>query len=196
MANTRKTKSIFRFTLRLRDCEPPIWRTILVRGSATLHQLHMAIQRAMGWTNSHLYQFEIGDDRYTDLKTVEPFDEDDVSLDARTTRLSSLGLVPGKGFTYLYDFGDHWLHDVTVDAIEAPEAGTSYPRCVAGARACPPEDCGGVPGYFELLEALSDPGHPEHKRLRVWVGNEFDTEAFELDAVNRRMGRPKGGARQ
>lgn len=185
-----KTTTICRLTVRLRECEPPIWRTLLVRGSATLHQLHMAIQGAMGWTNSHLYEFRVGGDRYTDPDTFDGFD-DDVQKDARTTRLAGLQIAPGKTFTYRYDFGDHWLHDVRVEAIEAPEAGTSYPRCVAGARACPPEDCGGVPGYFELLEALSDPSHPKHESCRVWVGGRFDAEAFDLEAVNRRMGRQR-----
>lgn len=95
-----------RLTFRLRDCEPPIWRTLLVRGAATLHQLHMVIQPAMAWTNSHLYEFKVEGEHYTDPETLDGFDHE-FQRDTRDTRLSRLGLEPGKTFTHL--FGDHCL---------------------------------------------------------------------------------------
>ncbi|MES0404004.1 MAG: plasmid pRiA4b ORF-3 family protein, partial [Hyphomicrobium sp.] len=187
--STPSGANVVRLTLRLRECEPPIWRTILVRNSTSLHQLHLAIQKAMGWTNSHLYEFEVRKSKYTDLTTVDYFEDDEQSEDARTTKLSLLKLERGESFTYLYDFGDYWLHDITVDSIESPIPGASYPNCVAGARACPPEDCGGTHGYFEFLEAITDTTHPEHESYLVWVGGNFDPEAFDLASVNQLLSR-------
>jgi len=138
----------------------------------------------MGWTNSHIYEFEIDGQRFTDLETWEPFDEDDEPGDSEITRLRDLQLKERSCFTYLYDFGDYWLHDVMVEEVVPLPKGQRLPRCMAGARACPPEDCGGTHGYFELLEALHDPSHPEHDGYRVWVGGDFDPEAFDLRWVN------------
>jgi hypothetical protein len=170
----------------LREVEPEIWRVLLVPESASLAKLHAVIQRAMGWTNSHLYQFEINGQQFTDLETWEPFDEDEEPGDAQVVRLRDLKLKRESAFTYLYDFGDHWLHDVIVQEIIPSPKTERLPCCTAGARACPPEDCGGTHGYFELLEALHDPSHPEHESYRVWVGGRFDPEAFDLRKANSR----------
>jgi hypothetical protein len=140
----------------------------------------------MGWTNSHLYQFEINEQEFTDLETWEPFDDDEEPGDTEFVRLRDLHLKEGSCFTYLYDFGDYWLHDVMVEEVIPIPKGERLPRCTAGARACPPEDCGGTHGYFELLEALNDPAHPEHESYRIWVGGTFDPEAFDLLRANRR----------
>ncbi len=175
---------MLRLRVSLREVEPAIWRILLIRESASLAQLHHAIQRAMGWTNSHLYEFEIGGQRVTDLETWEPFDQDDEAGDAATTRLREVKLQPGSRFTYLYDFGDNWLHDVTVEEIAPAPRGQLPALCIAGARACPPEDCGGAHGYFEFLEALHNPTHPEHESCRIWAGGAFDAEAFDLGRAN------------
>ncbi len=164
--------------------EPEIWRTLLVRESASLAGLHDAIQRAMGWTDSHLYQFEIDGRQFTDHDTWEPFDDDEEPGDSQIVKLTHLQLKEGSGFTYLYDFGDYWLHDVTVEERLPIPKGQTLPRCTAGARACPPEDYGGTPGYFELLEALHDVEHSEHESYKEWVGGAFDPESFDLERAN------------
>ncbi len=138
----------------------------------------------MGWTNSHLYQFEIHGKQFTDLETWEPFDDEVQPGDTDLVRLVDLRLEKGSSFTYLYDFGDDWLHDVLVEEVIPIPKGQRLPCCIDGARACPPEDCGGPPGYFELLEALHDPAHPEHESRRVWVGGAFDPERFDLRKAN------------
>ncbi len=184
MAAARGSAQALRLRVSLRDVEPEIWRTLLVRESASLARLHDAIQRAMGWTNSHLYQFEISGQQFTDHDTWEPFDDDEEPGDSQIAKLVDFQLKEGSCFTYLYDFGDSWLHDVVVEErLPVPTAQT-LPRCTAGARACPPEDCGGAPGYFELLEALHDVKHSEHESYREWVGGAFDPESFDLERAN------------
>jgi len=144
----------------------------------------------MGWTNTHLYEFRVGEHRYTALETL---DGDDGSEDARRITLAGAATGPGDDFKYLYDFGDHWLHTVAVEALELPQAGVKYPRCVAGARASPPEDCGGVWGYFDFLEARGIPSHSEHEAMHRWISGHFDPEAFDVDRINGRLIR---GSRQ
>ena len=139
----------------------------------------------MGWTNSHLYEFRVGAHRYTALETL---DEEDGSKDARRMTVARAAATSGGQFKYRYDFGDGWVHTVDVESSEPERADIVYPRCLAGERACPPEDCGGVDGYFEFLAALmANPRHPEQDAMRTWVGGRFDPEAFDLDAVNRRL---------
>ncbi len=136
----------YELDVRLREIEPPIWRTIEIAGAATLEELHFAIQVAMGWMNSHLHQFLIGDRSYgmADLDGAAELDIED----ERRFRLQDLAKA-GDVFGYEYDFGDSWEHDVTVAKVVVGKA--TQPRCTAGARACPPEDCGGMPGYAEML---------------------------------------------
>src|SRR5262249_4936275 len=99
-------------------------------------------------------------------------------------RVGQIANMGYKKFRYTYDFGDNWRHTIQVEKVLAPAAGERYPKCVKGKRACPPEDCGGVWGYAELLEALADPKHKRHEELKEWVGGEFDPEAFDIEAVN------------
>jgi hypothetical protein len=170
----------------LDECQPKIWRRLLVHGRTSLHRLHEIIQVAMGWTNTHLYEFQVGENRYTALETL---DGEDGSEDARRITLARAAVESGDQFKYLYDFGDDWVHTVDVEALEPQEVGAKYPRCVAGARACPPEDCGGAWGYFEFLEARGNPAHSEHETMQTWIRGPFDPEAFDVDRVNRLLTR-------
>jgi hypothetical protein len=171
------THSVCELHVRLRDIEPPIWRTLEIPGSATLEDVHYAIQIAMGWQNSHLHQFVIGKHRYG----MVDLDELDQRGDIEDERAHVLQDVAKRGasFLYEYDFGDSWEHDVKVQRV-SPTAKRVAPRCLGGERACPPEDCGGAPGYANLLEALADPNHEEHAGMREWVPKGFDPERYRV----------------
>jgi hypothetical protein len=171
---------IYQIKVTLDESKPPIWRRILVPGDATLEKLHYILQVAMGWTNSHLHQFIVG-------QTFFGQPHPDFGLEMRDERRVKLSqIAPGEGFAfrYEYDFGDSWLHNLVVEKVLEPEPGQHYPVCVKGKRACPPEDVGGVWGYEGFLEAIGDPDHPEHEDYLEWIGGEFDAEEFDLDAVN------------
>ncbi|MBN1612671.1 MAG: plasmid pRiA4b ORF-3 family protein [Polyangiaceae bacterium] len=172
------THSVYELHVRLRDIEPPIWRTLEIPGSATLEDVHYAIQVAMGWQNSHLHQFTIGKHRYG----MVHLDEVDELGDLEDERAHLLQDVARRGavFLYEYDFGDSWEHDVKVQRVSSA-AERVAPRCLGGERACPPEDCGGAPGYANLLEALADPNHEEHASVVEWVPKRFDPERYRVN---------------
>ncbi len=181
---------IYQLKITLNSTRPPVWRRVLVPGDTTLRQLHDLLQIVMGWTDSHLHQFVIGGATYG---ATEYDDEGDLELlPEQRYRLSQVVPKPGARFVYEYDFGDGWNHTVLVEKIVPPEPGAHYPLCVAGKRACPPEDVGGVWGYETFLEAIRNPRHPEHEEYLEWVGGDFDPDAFDVEAGNaqlRRMGR-------
>lgn len=155
--------------------KPPVWRRLLVAESATLSDLHDALQGAFGWYDCHLHEFEIDGVRYgTD-------DGEGWGPPVKDERRGRLGKVASVGTTirYVYDFGDDWVHKVAVEKMLPADPKIRYPVCVAGKRACPPEDCGGVWGYEHLLAAISDPHHPEHEEMLEWVGGSFDPEEFD-----------------
>lgn len=166
--------------MRLADIEPPIWRRIVVPGQVTLFNFHRMLQVVMGWQNYHLHQFIVGRTFYGE---PDP-DFTDGMKDDRRVRLRAIARKEGESFLYEYDFGDSWRHVITVENIQSWVQERLVPRCLDGARACPPEDSGGVSGYEQLLEALRDPHHPEHSELSTWVGAHFDPELFSLQAVN------------
>jgi transcriptional regulator with XRE-family HTH domain len=178
----------------LQGMDPPVWRRGVVTDDTTLHGLHEVIQVAMGWTNSHLYQFEIDDARFTDPDIMDDPNPDD--RDSRIIRLADLGLTKGASFLYEYDFGDGWNHMITLERIQEVEEGMVYPYCVAGARACPPEDCGGPSGYQNLLSILADPQHPEHEEFRRWAPEGFDPELCDVQGVNSVLGRSRRRGRR
>jgi len=182
MPRRTSTDTVHQLEVTLDDVEPPVWRRIDVPSSITLAGLHTVIQKAMGWHGYHLHQFEIGDTVYGLEGWGPPI------VDETRTRLGDVA-PGGTVFGYQYDFGDSWEHGIRVSQVAEPAAGTTYPRCVAGERACPPEDCGGAWGYTELLDALADPRHERHEELREWVGGSFDPAAFHLEGVNARLHR-------
>jgi hypothetical protein len=175
---------IYQIKVSLRDSKPPIWRRIQVQGDTKLSQLHLIIQTVMGWANYHLHQFVVGE---TYIGVPHPDDWHEVN-DERKFTLSRLSDREGFKFTYEYDFGDNWQHDLLVEKILSPEPGVKYPRCIKGKRACPPEDVGGVWGYDDFLAAIKDPDHDEHETMLEWVGGEFDPEALDLAEVNAALG--------
>lgn len=184
----RKARKVYELKITLAETDPPIWRRALVTDSATLGDLHWIIQLSMGWTNSHLHQFIIDGVYYSD-----PEFELDEYLDAvRDERRATLGkVIAGENaqFIYDYDFGDSWRHEISVEEIHPLRQDETYPRCIAGERACPPEDCGGVWGYANFLAAISDPSHPEREELLEWAGGSFDPERCDLNGVNWQLSR-------
>jgi Plasmid pRiA4b ORF-3-like protein len=178
---TRAAESIVSLKVTLKGTKPPIWRRLLVPGSMTFGDLSEAILTAMGWMGGHLHAFDVGGRQYGDPATT-----DDV---ANENRLTLNGVLKSgvKRFGYDYDFGDDWEHIVAVEKTLAPVAGQTYPACVDGKRNCPPEDCGGVWGYAELLEILADPAHPEREERLEWMGDDFDPEAFDVSIADARL---------
>jgi len=170
--------------------KPPIWRRIVVPADMTLDQLHLVIQNAMGWLDCHLHQFKAGG-RYYGVPEPE-FDDYGVEpLDEAEYTLADLAPKPKQKFIYEYDFGDSWEHVVLVEKVLPPDPAFKHPVCLAGANRCPPEDCGGIPGYYDLLAILADPNHEEHEQMKEWVGGEWDTSRFDLDEINAGLKRLK-----
>ncbi len=179
-------RAIRQLKVTIKHIEPLIWRRLQVPADIKLAALHDVLQTAFGWTDSHLHQFVIGDVFYG-LPDPDFSDWGRRVNDERRARLHKVTRRGVKRFLYEYDFGDGWEHQVILEKVHAPEEEVAYPRCVAGARACPPEDCGGPWGYQEFLEAILDPDHPDHDEMSEWLDEDFDSEAFDLEAVNARL---------
>ena len=179
---TARTR-IYQLKIQLRGVRPPVWRRVLFPGEMNLAELHEVVQTTMGWTNSHLHEFEVEGARYglpdPDWGLDEVVDESRVKL----FRVAQ----EGTRLRYAYDFGDGWVHDVTVEKVLGWQLGTRYPCCIAGRRACPPEDVGGPSGYQDFLLAVSDPRHAEHEQWVEWVGGRFDPAEFDLAAVDKSL---------
>jgi hypothetical protein len=179
----RQPTSVHQLKVTLLGLEPAIWRRIAVPSDVTLTQLHDIVQAVMGWEWSHLHDFRVGKVTYADPDLLyETADQDE-----RTTRLADVAPKPRKRLQYLYDFGDSWEHEIVVEAVGPPEAGVRYPICRAGERAGPPEDCGGVWGYADLLETLADPDDPDRDEMLEWLGGPIAPEVFRAEAANRRL---------
>lgn len=176
---------IYQFKITLNGSKPPIWRRIEVADTVTLARLHQILQVTMGWSDSHLHQFMIGGISYG---LPDPDNEQEVR-DERKVKLSQLLSAPKQALRYEYDFGDGWEHQIVLEKVLVPAPDVNYPRCTAGKRACPPEDCGGIWGYADFLEAIADANHPEHDELLEWVGGAFDPEQFDSTAVNQELQR-------
>jgi hypothetical protein len=181
---------VYQFKIALKDSHPPIWRRIQVK-DCTLDKLHEHIQTAMGWTNSHLNHFHIGEQPYGDPDLMQENYDEFGYEDSTSTRISDILPKTGRRFRfdYEYDFGDAWHHDVLFEGCVRAEPGTRYPVCVEGARACPPEDVGGVWGYEEFGEAMADPEHERHEEFAGWIGGSFDAETFDASSATKRMRR-------
>jgi hypothetical protein len=161
----RLPQEIYQMKVTLSDTSPPIWRRLQVPAGLTLDVLHDVLQVAMGWDDSHLHEFRIGQKRFGKPHPTDRLMGMDPIGNERTTHLFMvLGKVGAKA-VYTYDFGDGWEHAIVVEKVLPPEPGVAYPTCVGGQLQGPPEDCGGIPGYDRLLEAIGDPNHPKYKDL-------------------------------
>ena len=181
-----KTAIIYQIKITLEGVKPPIWRRVQVPAQSALSQLHEVIQASMGWWNYHLHSFQIEGEEYT--RHSEDGSTDELGMhEERRIKLQQVLRRKGQKFSYFYDFGDNWEHRLVLEEILSADPSCSYPVCLAGQRACPPEDCGGVYSYEDVLEALRDPDHEEHQQIRTWVGRAFDPDAFSLPAVNKAL---------
>jgi hypothetical protein len=185
MPAKKATPLIYELKIVLTGIDPPIWRRIQVPSTLLLCCLHDALQAVMGWTDSHLHQFEKdgkywgdpGSDEYGDLKLI----------DESKAAVGKVLKAEGHALVYVYDFGDNWRHQVVLEKIIPSELPTK-PVCLAGARRCPPEDVGGAHGYQELLEVIFNPEHEDFEHYRQWAGH-IHAEQFSIGAVNEILGR-------
>lgn len=168
--------------IELEGISPRIWRRFVVPSTITLDRLHDVIQIVMGWTDTHLHEFVIKDKHYTDLSESEEYEKRE---EEGLCRLRSLVDRSGAEFTYIYDFGDNWVHRLKVektDMDDDEEWGDLF--CLDGGGNCPPEDVGGIPGFDEFCEAISSKKHPEHETMKAWYGEDFDRDFFSSEEVN------------
>ncbi|MGH9179817.1 MAG: plasmid pRiA4b ORF-3 family protein, partial [Acidimicrobiales bacterium] len=184
--------SVHQIKVTLLGTRPPVWRRLLVPSGMTLADLHTVLQVAMGWYDCHLYEFSVDGQAYGDPANDAGWGS--TIADDNGVTLAQVA-APGSRLMYQYDFGDDWEHRILVEKLIPGGAGAPLPTCVAGRRACPPEDCGGVWGYEELLAVLADPGHPEHDEMADWSGP-IDPEAFDRADVNARLAAMSAGRRR
>ncbi|MDA1299462.1 MAG: plasmid pRiA4b ORF-3 family protein [Proteobacteria bacterium] len=177
-------RRVYDFTVTLLQTKPTVWRRIQVPEKYSFWDLHVAIQDSMGWLDCHLHAFRFGkvgtteeigipvDEGFSDLETLPGWEipiKDHFEI--------------GTSCTYEYDFGDGWIHEVTLQGVVLAEKGKRYPICLDGAMACPPEDCGGIGGYYHLIEVFADPDDEEYEELLSWLGRPFDAKAFDSSLV-------------
>jgi hypothetical protein len=173
----------YQLLVSLDEIEPKIWRRLWAPDTLTLAKLDRVIQAAVGWTNSHLHEFAIDGHRYG---IVDPeWDQEPDLLEDKRFRVGDVLGTRVQDFLYTYDFGDSWVHSVKIEQVLAARDGiNTWPMCIAGANACPPEDVGGTYGYMEFLHAMRDPTHEEHEAMWRWWGGPFDPNGFDMNAAN------------
>lgn len=181
----RPPAPVYQIKITLVGAKPPIWRRLHVRGDTTLREFNIIIQEAMGWLGGHLHEFDVDGTAYGDPRESEPGE----CLNEAKYTLQTLITGEKQVIRYTYDFGDDWEHKIVVEKILPPAERVLYPVCVAGKRAAPPEDCGGMPGYYNLLDAMENTDHPDRDELLEWLDEDYDPDTFSLDVINERLAR-------
>ena len=183
MAKRKKaSKSLYQIKVTLTGSKPPIWRRLIVKDNIRLDQLHSVLQVSMGWFDCHLHQYIVGNSY---IGIPDPDFEMDV-IDERKIYLYDLVSNPKDNFTYEYDFGDGWNHKIVLEKT-LPLDFSESPIVIKGKKACPPEDCGGIWGYSDFLEAIQNPKHEEHESMLEWVGGEFDPDELDIKLINSHL---------
>jgi hypothetical protein len=177
---------IYQLKVTLLGTSPLIWRRVLVPANITLAQLHDVLQTAMAWEDGHMHEFSVGQRRIGRPNPEDRLMGMPAAENERTVRLSGILVKVGSKAIYTYDFGDSWEHSLVLEKRLPVDPTTTYPVCTDGQLACPPEDCGGIPGFYDLVEALGDPAHERHEEMLDWIG-EFDPQAFSVESVNRML---------
>jgi len=185
----KKINEVYQFKITLTGSKPSIWRRILVPSNYSFWDLHVAIQDSMGWLDYHLHMFEMKNSTTNRKVEIGIPDEDDkifsrVVLPDHKEKISKYFNTNNRNARYEYDFGDSWIHTIKFEKILPASIGERYPQCIDGKMACPPEDCGGIGGYYNLLSVLSDPKNEEYDEMIEWSGGEFNPEIFDLKAVS------------
>jgi hypothetical protein len=184
----RKSGGAYQLKITLRGSKPPIWRRVLVPGALTLAQLHDVVQTAMGWCDGHLHGFEIDGEAYAPTE-MDGYELENGELDESKYRLCDVVPDEKAKFRYEYDFGDGWEHTIVVEKI-VNDVGKAGPiRCLTGKGRCPPEDCGGIWGYYQLLSVLADPKHEDYESMIEWTGGPIDPADFDAEQVNEALAR-------
>jgi len=183
----KEPKRVYQFKVELQEIGPPIWRRIQVPETYNFWDLHVAIQDAMGWLDYHLHAFRVSVEESTAVRVIgipdDEFPEATPTIAGWYTPVVEYFFEVGGTAEYEYDFGDGWLHNVILEGILLGDPDTQYPICIDGERACPPEDCGGVPGYYGLLDAMNAPEKDEHKELLDWLGQKYDPDKFTSQEI-------------
>ncbi len=189
------TKQIYQIQIALKGIKPKIWRRLLIPSDLMLSDFHYIIQTSMGWTNSHLHQFiknrtfysykHIDDDMWDEMNNIDYI--------KKKIRISDLLKLEKDRITYEYDFGDGWIHEVILEKILPLDDQIKYPICLTGKMTCPPEDCGGILGYSNMLEILKQPKHKEFRSYKKWLGGDFDPNYFDKDELNEFLQEKKYG---
>ncbi len=182
---------VYQIKVTLEGIKPPIWRRLLVSSTISLKDFHEILQTAIGWTDSHLHQFEARGEVYG----VPDLDLGVTTKNEARVRLADVLIREKDAMRYEYDFGDGWTHKIVLERAFPHSGDVVVPSCVAGKRACPPEDCGGIWGYEEFLRAVRDPAHPEHEEMLEWIGGSFDPEHFDAVEISRWLAPRKRGPR-
>lgn len=172
-------KKIYQIQIALKEAKPKIWRRVLVDSDILLVDFHRIIQTTMGWKNSHLHVFSDGIQEYAPKEF-----EIEYTIDSRTISLDKILKAEKSKIKYEYDFGDSWEHTITLEKILPPDSQIQIPKCIAGKRNCPPENCGGAWRYSDIIDILKQPKHEEYKSYIEWLGDDFDPEYFNKDEKN------------
>lgn len=178
---------IIQLKISLLGTKPLIWRQVLVEKTTTFETLHKIIQIVMGWTNSHLHEFTL-----PGLRIGQPLDQlddeyGDELIDEASVTMESVLTTTHQTINYTYDFGESWLHTIEVEKWLSGDSATMYPVCIGGELACPPEDCGGIPGFYKMLRIVRDKRHPKRQEMLDWLGESYDEKKFEQQAVNQQL---------
>ena len=186
---SKKTNEAYQFKITLTGSKPSIWRRILVLSNYSFWDLHVAIQDSMGWLDYHLHSFSVTDPTTNSEVEIGIPDEEYDSFDRKVladhkVKISKYFNENNRNARYEYDFGDSWIHTIKFEKIIQAAVGEKYPKCIDGRMACPPEDCGGIYGYYNLLSILRDPKNEEYNGMIEWVGGGFDAESFDPQAVS------------
>ena len=185
----KKFDQVYQFKISLSGIRPPVWRRIQVPETYSFWDLHVAIQDVMGWADYHLHEFVILSPKTRQEMRIGIPDEDDfgfgkVVLPGWREKIDDYFIQEKTSADYMYDFGDGWVHKITLEKVLPREKNIKYPICIKGKRACPPEDCGGIGGYYNLLEIIKNPEHEEYEEMINWLGGEFDPDHFSVKDVS------------
>ena len=184
----QKKHLAYHLYIELNEIKPKIWRRIKLDPNIYLDDFHRIVQTTMGWTNSHLHVFNDGDQQYAPAEF-----EVDNAIDSREFRLFDILTEDNPALYYEYDFGDGWEHKIILDEVKILDKPYGKPVCIDGARQCPPEDVGGVHGYYELLEAMKEPSSFDYKDFVRWLGKPFDPDQFDADKISKLLKRKDFG---